>query len=71
MRLPWVQVEVRLNPVIERFLEMQMKGKYFLDPLEDLDPLDDLEDFLEMNEIFDDLFETVVSNFLNTCNTVC
>ena len=35
------------------------------------DPLDDLEDFLEMNEIFDDLFETVVSNFLNTCNTVC
>ena len=50
------------------------------------DPLDDPEDFLEMNENFDDLFEmkenlfffdafemeeTDVSNFLNTCNTVC
>ena len=41
------------------------------------DPLDDPEDFLEVNEIFDDLFDafeiekTDVSNFLNTCNTVC
>ena len=39
---------MRLNPVIERFFEM--KGNYFLDPL------DDLEDFLEMNENIGDFF---------------
>ena len=46
---------------------------HVIDPF---DPLDDPEDFLEMNEnnFFFDAFEmeeTDVSNFLNTCNTVC
>ena len=52
MRLLWVQPEVRMNPVIERFFEM--KGNYFFDPLDDLE--DFLEDFLEMNENLDDFF---------------